>query len=223
MATTFTCSQIFTENNTNIQIHSVAINTQLMKFPLYLGMYLWYTRWTKWLTATWLKWIALLKWSIQQHFITMSPNNDHRPCLWSILNVTSLWCHNMSLKQVDEKHFCHKFRNVSWLVIITKVNSYSSHALTQTAFIDTYEKGDHLDQSHKSHNPSVPYPKMHFSEQKCSHFCSEWGIMGYGPGALWDMWDWSFTQNVWDILNWPWQKLSCVVGETSLLTNKNEL
>ena len=29
---------------------------------------------------------------------------------------------------------------------------------------------------------------MHHSEQKCTHFCSEWYIMGYGTGALWDLW-----------------------------------
>ena len=27
---------------------------------------------------------------------------------------------------------------------------------------------------------------MHHSEQKCAHFCSEWSIVGYGTGALWD-------------------------------------
>ena len=30
-----------------------------------------------------------------------------------------------------------------------------------------------------SHNPH--------SEQKCVHFCSEWSIVGYGPGAFWDL------------------------------------
>ena len=37
----------------------------------------------------------------------------------------------------------------------------------------------------------VPYPTMHNSEQKCVHFCSEWCIVGYGTGALWDSWAWS--------------------------------
>ena len=32
----------------------------------------------------------------------------------------------------------------------------------------------------KSHNASVPYPRMQHSEQKCAHFCSEWCIVGYG-------------------------------------------
>ena len=32
---------------------------------------------------------------------------------------------------------------------------------------------------------------MHHSEQKCTHFCSEWCIVEYGTGALWDLRDWS--------------------------------
>ena len=45
--------------------------------------------------------------------------------------------------------------------------------------------------SHKFNNTPVPYSTMHYSEQKCAHFCSEWCIVGYG--ALWDLWDWSIT------------------------------
>ena len=44
-----------------------------------------------------------------------------------------------------------------------------------------------IDQLHKSHNASVPYHTIHHSEQKCIHFCSEWWIVGYGAGALWDL------------------------------------
>ena len=28
-------------------------------------------------------------------------------------------------------------------------------------------------------------------EQKCTHTCSELCLVGYGTGALWDLWDWS--------------------------------
>ena len=45
-----------------------------------------------------------------------------------------------------------------------------------------------IDQSIKSHNAPVPYPTMHHSEQKCAQFCSEWCIVGYGAGELWDVW-----------------------------------
>ena len=51
-----------------------------------------------------------------------------------------------------------------------------------------------IDQYHKSHNAPVPYPKMHFAEQKCAHFCSEGCIVGYGTGALGDLSDWSIGQ-----------------------------
>ena len=45
------------------------------------------------------------------------------------------------------------------------------------------------DYIHKSYNAPVPYPTVHHSEQKCTHFCSEWCTVGYGTGALWCMWD----------------------------------
>ena len=31
---------------------------------------------------------------------------------------------------------------------------------------------------------------MPHSEQKCAHFYSEWCVVGYETGALWDLWDW---------------------------------
>ena len=48
-----------------------------------------------------------------------------------------------------------------------------------------------IDLNTKSHNTPVPYPTVHRSEQKCEHFCPEWYIVGYGTGALQDLWDWS--------------------------------
>ena len=44
-----------------------------------------------------------------------------------------------------------------------------------------------IDQFHKSNNTPIPYPTMHHSEQKCDHFCSEWCIMGYEMGVLWEL------------------------------------
>ena len=43
-------------------------------------------------------------------------------------------------------------------------------------------------QCHKSQNAPVRYPTVLHSEQKCAHFCSELGIVGYGTGAFWDLW-----------------------------------
>ena len=37
---------------------------------------------------------------------------------------------------------------------------------------------------------------MSHSEQKCAHFCSEWSIVAYGTGALWDLWNWSIVIRV---------------------------
>ena len=41
-----------------------------------------------------------------------------------------------------------------------------------------------IDQIHKSHTTSVPYPKMHHQVRKCANFCSEWSFVGYLTGAL---------------------------------------
>ena len=49
-------------------------------------------------------------------------------------------------------------------------------------------KQQQIEQSNKSHNVPVPYPTMHHSEQKCVHFCFDLCIVGYGTGALWDLW-----------------------------------
>ena len=62
-------------------------------------------------------------------------------------------------------------------------------------------KQNKIDQSHKSHNAPVPYLTIPHSEQKCTHFCSEWGIVGYGTGSLWYLWDWSNYAHIsWDVL-----------------------
>ena len=52
---------------------------------------------------------------------------------------------------------------------------------------------DAIDLIHKSQNAPVPYPTILYSEQKCAHFCSEWSIVGYVTGALWDLWNSCFA------------------------------
>ena len=49
-----------------------------------------------------------------------------------------------------------------------------------------------IDRIHKSHNKHVPYATVHRSEHKGAHSYSEWCIVRYGTGALWDLWDWSY-------------------------------
>ena len=67
-----------------------------------------------------------------------------------------------------------------------------------------------IDLIHKSRNAPLPYPTMHHPEQKCAHFCSEWYIVGWGTGALWDLWDWSISVYFVDqisyitVLYWKW-------------------
>ena len=51
-----------------------------------------------------------------------------------------------------------------------------------------YDDFGSTDQFHKSQNAPVAYPTMLHSEQKCTHFCSEWSVAGYGTGAFWDLW-----------------------------------
>ena len=51
-----------------------------------------------------------------------------------------------------------------------------------------------IEQSHKYHNASVTYPKMHHSKQKCAHFCSEWCIVEYDRCIVGFVnWDWFLT------------------------------
>ena len=50
-----------------------------------------------------------------------------------------------------------------------------------------------IDLNRKSQNAPVPYPTMLHSMQKCTKLCSDWGIVGYGTGAFWVLWDWFIT------------------------------
>ena len=80
-----------------------------------------------------------------------------------------------------------------------------------------------IDQFHKSHNALIPYPTIHDSEQKCAHFSSEWCIVGYVTGALWDLWDWFIQRSE----AWQTYKLCCLTdhlnGSVTLCTRKNQV
>ena len=56
-----------------------------------------------------------------------------------------------------------------------------------------YQRMGPIDPSHKSHDASVKYPTMHhFVTEMCTHvhICvTKYCILGYGPGAFWDLWD----------------------------------
>ena len=66
------------------------------------------------------------------------------------------------------------------------------------------------EQSHKFHNAPVPYPTMHYSEQKCAYFCFEWYILRYGTGTFGGLWDWStLWQRVSHCVSFWW--INCCV------------
>ena len=100
--------------------------------------------------------------------------------------VGAVWC---SPSEVRKDQPCLPFRGLSqggchlhavhvtfrWGLSCCSVNYGTNVWYTLYAWIDLI---------HKSQNATVPYPSMLHSEQKCAHFCSEWGIVGYGKGAF---------------------------------------
>ena len=49
-----------------------------------------------------------------------------------------------------------------------------------------------IDPLHKSHNALDRYPTMHHYVTEmsiCAHFVTKWCIVGYGTGALWDLYN----------------------------------
>ena len=46
---------------------------------------------------------------------------------------------------------------------------------------------DIFSKSQKAYMFHIPYCSLP-SEQKCTHFCSEWNIVGYGTDAFWVLW-----------------------------------
>ena len=56
------------------------------------------------------------------------------------------------------------------------------------------------------------YHLMHHLEQKYAYFCSKWLYVGYGTGALWDLWYWYIREAC----------VLCVNGKPTLVTSKGE-
>ena len=82
---------------------------------------------------------------------------------------------------------CTSIRNAFCLFIPSFWDTHPSLTILGTKEAQTPA----IDLNHKSQTAPVPYPTMLHSEQKCAHFCSEWSIVGYGTGAVWDLWNWS--------------------------------
>ena len=74
-----------------------------------------------------------------------------------------------------------------------KKNQY--HAWWWTSYARS--SSDTIDPSHKSHHASDKYPTMHhFVSEMCTcvHISvTKWCIVGYGTGALWDLWNGSIV------------------------------
>ena len=83
---------------------------------------------------------------------------------------------------------------ISYILLrYSRVESFNTHDISRKIFcmLDLVVVTGNfcvsaIDRSHRSHSAIVPYPTMH----QCAHFCSEWCIVGYGTGALWDLWIW---------------------------------
>ena len=72
----------------------------------------------------------------------------------------------------------------------------SIHVHTSCAGSLFYGRTEAIGQSHKSYNVPVLHHTMHHSEQKCTHFYSEWCIVGDAMSTLWDLWDWSVPRQL---------------------------
>ena len=88
-------------------------------------------------------------------------------------------------------------RGLTVTEILPQYNDHWWHDVTRSQGISSHGI-DPIDQSHKSHNAPVPYPKMHhFVTEMCTHVhisVTKWCIVGYWADALWNLWDWSIFQ-----------------------------
>ena len=125
-------------------------------------------------------------------------HEQHINCMYPIhlllLGIQNIWyichglCHTLGINSLKlRKCLCFDIKMFSLTMLIRLLCIHAN-------FSQVFSFGSlwwWIKHSGKSHNSPVPYPTMHHSEQKCAHFCSEWCIVGYGTGALWDFWEWS--------------------------------
>ena len=62
-----------------------------------------------------------------------------------------------------------------------------------------------------TNNAPDPYPTVHHSIQKWTHFYSKLCIVGYGRGAFWDLWIWSVE--LWRLSWFPGLHSSVYLGK----------
>ena len=123
---------------------------------------------------------------LRAHIISLGiPTLNLRQFKDNLISIT-VWACFFSILELDRK-------NVRLFLVETIGFSVTVLATQSKTMLRQCTRWLAIHLIHKSHNAPVPYPTMHHSEQKCAHFCSQWWIMGYGKGALWEMCDWSIV------------------------------
>ena len=96
------------------------------------------------------------------------------------------WKNGLNAMYTVLQSICHIIISVA-LIHLAQYRHFSQRYCNGCNYPITFPvSGNRMGPSHKSHNASATYPTMHHSEQKGAHFCSEWCIVGYGTGVLWD-------------------------------------
>ena len=109
-----------------------------------------------------------------------------------VLVVPVLWLKSSSSHETENQSCPHKQIQAA-LGSFYKVSGKSTITLHQYPFWYSQLQDIHLTNPtmHLSH-----IPQYNHSEQKCAHFCSQWCIVGYGTGALWDLCNSSLTMQL---------------------------
>ena len=137
---------------------------------------------------------------------------------WSQLLFSVLRCLNFGIVAIQyySMRFC-----CWWKTLIRKSGERRGVIVKTTDGPDVQiGYGNTIDQFHKYHNAPVPYPTIR------PHFCSELCIVGYGTGALWDLWDWlmvtsSVAQLCYVLCNWTCQH--SLAKHTEIFDNRNNV
>ena len=124
---------------------------------------------------------------------------SNRP-VTQIPQCTSLLFHNAPFCNRNVHvcaHFCYKMVHCRICMMhcgICEMGLFRFHSFALDTklccFVSGYSFLCGIDLISKSHNSPIPYVTVYHSEQRYAHFCSEWCIVVYGTGALWDLWDW---------------------------------
>ena len=141
-----------------------------------------------------------------------------------IPQCTSLLFHNAPLCNRNVHmcaHFCYKMVHCRICMMhcgICEMGLFRFHSFALDTklccFVSGYSFLCGIDLISKSHNSPIPYVTMYHSEQRYAHFCSEWCIVVYGTGALWDLWDWFIgSWRTWSRILPPQRNSPCLISD----------